>query len=320
MKSTHSVDTFLERIFARYHRAEYLYSDPLEFVHRYTDPWDREAVAIFGAVLAYGNVKQVRASVEKILGLLVAPMVARPGDAPAPGMLARAIREFRPESRAGLAGFKHRFNVADDFAVLVLLLQRSWRAHGSVGAHFLRLLPPDAADFSPALDALVREWKAAAREFPFWKKSFDYLLTAPEGGSTCKRWCMLLRWMGRQDSLDPGLWRAGSPLLPADSPGLRASQLVLPLDTHTSRISQYIGLTKRKSMNWKAAVEITDRLRGGDAADPVKYDFALARLGILSICKRKYRAEICEKCDLRPVCKFANAGEKRAARTAKRRR
>jgi endonuclease III len=84
----------------------------------------------------------------------------------------------------------------------------------------------------------------------------------------------------------------------------------MPLDTHTGRISQYIGLTRRKSLGWKAACEITDRLRECDAEDPVKYDFALARLGILDLCKRSYRAEICEKCELRPACKFANRSQK----------
>ena len=87
----------------------------------------------------------------------------------------------------------------------------------------------------------------------------------------------------------------------------------MPLDTHTGRISQYIGLTKRKSLNWKAAVEITERLRDCDSEDPVRYDFALARLGILELCQRRFRVEICRDCDLLRVCRFAQKGLSKSA-------
>jgi endonuclease III len=95
----------------------------------------------------------------------------------------------------------------------------------------------------------------------------------------------------------------GSPLLKTG--GIKSSQLVMPLDTHTGRISQYIGLTQRKTLNWLAAVEITDRLKEISPNDPTQYDFAMARLGILSLCQTKYRREICNQCELLTVCKFA---------------
>ena len=46
------VKDFLDPLYARFQRPEYLTSDPLEFVHRYDDPWDREAVALVAALLA----------------------------------------------------------------------------------------------------------------------------------------------------------------------------------------------------------------------------------------------------------------------------
>jgi uncharacterized protein (TIGR02757 family) len=117
---------------------------------------------------------------------------------------------------------------------------------------------------------------------------------------------MFLRWMGRKDQLDPGLWSETGPLRTAET-YLHPSQLVLPLDTHTGRISQYLSLTSRKSLNWKAALEVTARLRKSDPLDPTRYDFALSRMGILEYCKRKYRPEICEACQLLPACRFAQA-------------
>ena len=55
--------------------------------------------------------------------------------------------------------------------------------------------------------------------------------------------------------------------------------LLMPLDTHTFKVSQRLGLLKRKTYDMKASIELTNTLRIFDAKDPIKYDFALYRLG-----------------------------------------
>jgi uncharacterized protein (TIGR02757 family) len=55
--------------------------------------------------------------------------------------------------------------------------------------------------------------------------------------------------------------------------------LIIPLDTHTFQVSRRVGLLTRKSYDMRAALELTDRLRSFDPLDPIKYDFALYRLG-----------------------------------------
>jgi uncharacterized protein (TIGR02757 family) len=287
-----------------YHQKDYLSSDPLEFVHRYSDPWDQEAVALLAGLLAYGNVKQIRRSVEEALS-----RISR--QASSPREFVRSLGSATGRTKAGrlFAGYVHRFNVGADLVMLFRLLERSWREHGSLGAHFVRGLEPDAPDTSVALDRLIGEWKRWAREIDarVANGSFGYLLTAPEDGSCCKRWCMFLRWMGRRDELDPGLWTQGGALAGGFAEGrhLKPSQLVIPIDTHTGRISQYLALTRRKSLGWRAAVEVTQSLKACDPSDPTRYDFALARLGILDLCQRKYREHICGKCQLLPACRFA---------------
>ena len=62
------------------------------------------------------------------------------------------------------------------------------------------------------------------------------------------------------------------------------AKLVMPLDTHIHRITSFLGLNTRKSADWKTARALTDRLARFDASDPVRYDFALCRLGILDRC------------------------------------
>jgi len=160
------------------------------------------------------------------------------------------------------------------------------------------------------LDQLMGDWTGWIPEMKLKpSSSFYYFMTSPKDGSTCKRWCMLLRWMGRNDELDPGLWSKAGPLLDGLEPSqmLHASRLVIPLDTHTGRISQYLGLTERKSLNFKAAREVTENLKSVDPLDPTRFDFSLSRLGILDLCQRKYRAEICQQCQLLTGCRFARS-------------
>lgn len=296
-QETHLRD-FLNQLQARYHGPQYLSSDPLEFVHHYTDPWDQEVVALVAALLAYGNVKQIRKSVAEALRRMEESA----------GSPAAFVRN--PEPKA-FRGFVHRFNVGGDIVTLAKLIQESWERHGSVGAHFLSYLHPDDANISAALARFIAEWRSWARKPK--RSSFQYLLTSPSDGSCCKRWCMFLRWMGRRDDVDPGLWTANSPLAETfpDGRTLRADQLIIPLDTHTGRISQYLNLTRRKSLNWEAAVEVTENLKSCHSTDPVRYDFAISRLGILDLCQKSFRVEICRNCELLSVCGFAKSAAKK---------
>ncbi|MDD2399756.1 MAG: TIGR02757 family protein, partial [Sulfurovum sp.] len=85
---------------------------------------------------------------------------------------------------------------------------------------------------------------------------------------TYKRYLMFLRWMVRKDALDMGLWQK-----------IDKKDLLIPLDTHTFHVSRKLGLLQRKSYDMKAVLELTDMLKKFDSQDPVKYDFALYRLG-----------------------------------------
>ncbi len=85
---------------------------------------------------------------------------------------------------------------------------------------------------------------------------------------TYKRYMMYLRWMVRKDELDMGLWSK-----------IDKKDLLMPLDTHTFKMSQKLGLLKRRSYDMKAAIELTENFKRWDANDPVKYDFALYRIG-----------------------------------------
>ena len=86
--------------------------------------------------------------------------------------------------------------------------------------------------------------------------------------SPYKRYNMFLRWMVRDTDIDLGLFK-----------NLPKSELLMPLDVHTHRVSLNLGLIERKSYDFAAVSELTQKLRKFDANDPIKYDFALYRIG-----------------------------------------
>lgn len=82
---------------------------------------------------------------------------------------------------------------------------------------------------------------------------------------------MFLRWMVRRDNtgVDFGIWTRLSP-----------AQLSCPLDVYSGNVARKLGLLHRKQNDAKALFELDTALRGLDAKDPVKYDFALFGLGV----------------------------------------
>ena len=86
--------------------------------------------------------------------------------------------------------------------------------------------------------------------------------------SALKRYLMFIRWMVRKDFPDLGRWR-----------GVNPADLLVPLDTHSFSQAKRIGLITRSRADLLAAVELTRNLAVFDPLDPVKYDFALYRMG-----------------------------------------
>jgi uncharacterized protein (TIGR02757 family) len=86
---------------------------------------------------------------------------------------------------------------------------------------------------------------------------------------------MYLRWMVRNDAagVDFGIWKS-----------IKPSELICPLDLHVERTARKLGLLLRYKPDWQAAIELTNNLKLLDAADPVKYDFALFGISIEEKC------------------------------------
>lgn len=151
-------------------------------------------------------------------------------------------------------------------------MRAAYLAHGSLEALFLRGMEPSGKG---AREPLARFLEGFRAEWgPGLSRERDFLFPDPGKGSACKRHNLFLRWMVREkDGVDLGLWRILSP-----------RDLVVPLDTHMARMGRMLGLTFRRSADWKMAEEITVAFRAVCPDDPVKFDYALTRIGILGGC------------------------------------
>lgn len=259
-------------------------TDPVHLVRRYDEADDREVVGFCAAALAFGRVASVLQSVEALLGV----MGSRP---------AEFVRRFDPvRDSVRIEPLVHRWIRGRDLVALLLILQRMLKEAGTIEAFFLAGDDPMAPDVGPGLDsfaarALQTDLSAAyGRRMPK-RPGVCYFFPRPAAGSACKRLNLFLRWMVRRDAVDLGVWSRLSP-----------SRLVVPLDTHVIRVGRCLRLTRYVSPGWKMAAEITASLRAISADDPVRYDFSLCHIGMMSACGFS-RAQGDSQCPLRGVCR-----------------
>lgn len=285
----------LDRLSRAYPRA-ISQTDPIRFPASYDRPEDREVAGWIASAFAYGRVETILASVGRILAAL----------GPHPARAVDAIADFPRFAREDLAGFRHRFHSAADASALLYAVTTVRSRAGSVRAWFEDHQRPEDADVGgmisrAASGLLALDWRPAIgrRTLPV-DSPVRFFFPDPASGSACKRWNLYLRWMVRRDALDFGLWE-----------GIASSRLVVPTDTHVHLVSRRLGLTRRKSADWKTAREITDRLARFDPRDPVRYDYALCRLGVLGVCRKALSASGCGECPLTEGCP---AGRRRLRR------
>jgi len=241
----------LERLYCDLNQRRYVHPDPLEFLYRYDDARDREVVALVASSLAYGRVKQILADVSVVLQIL----------GPRPAL---RLTELSPKQlRTSLSGFKHRFSTGEHVAAMLIGAQRIMNRHGSLEACFAQAVNKGDRTVLPALTGLVSKLTEAA------DGECGHLLPDPARGSACKRLNLMLRWLVRRDNVDPGGWTC-----------VGTDRLIVPLDTHMHRIARALHLTGRKAADGRTAVEVTEAFGRISPADPVRYDFALTRLGI----------------------------------------
>ena len=217
--------------------------DPLLIASQYND----ETIALICALFAYGNARLIVKFLQSLDFSLL-----------------KASDEV---IRRTLSSHYYRFQNAEDVASIFIALKRLKEVDSIENIFYTGYKKEE--NILEGLWEFIDTLKSMTEHK---SRGYDFLLGSvphkKSGVGTYKRYMMYLRWMVRKDALDMGLWTK-----------IDKKDLLLPLDTHTFKVSQRLGLLKRKTYDMKATVEITQRLRKFDSSDPIKYDFALYRLG-----------------------------------------
>jgi uncharacterized protein (TIGR02757 family) len=267
-----------DRFYEEFDFQERIRHDPISFPRRYSDPEDIETAGFIAASFAYGKVELFKPVVENILG----PGGRRP---------AEFIKNFSPKKDARyLKDIRYRFNSEQDILCFIHMLSTTLKKWGTLKELFYSRLDPDSYSMKNALsgftDSILRIDTTPVYGRNIRPYGLKQLFPSPQKGSACKRTNLFLRWMVRKQDIDFGIWDR-----------IPSSHLIIPLDTHIARISQCLGLTRRRSADWKTAEEITEALKQFDPEDPLKYDFALCHHGIAGLCKGTKVRAICASCD-----------------------
>lgn len=272
---------FLDNLYDAFD-ASYIASDPIQMVHRFEQPCDQEIIAVLASAMAFGQVVQINKALSSVLTL----MDNQPH---------YYVTHFDPERELPRwQKWYYRMIRPEDVLRILYALKIILQKHQTLGKWITSHYRNEDVHLGITWSRCVDELKDTDKTHWQWRRArgvgFTFLLADPSKKSACKRAFLMLRWMVRKDSVDLGLWN------------LPTSKLLIPVDTHIQRIALYIGLTKRTDTSQKTAIEITDALKKLDAIDPVKYDFAICRLGILKMCPRKRRIVQCHACPIYDIC------------------
>ena len=217
--------------------------DPLLVASRHKD----ETISLICAMFAYGNAKLIVKFLESLdFSLLTA-----------------SDEVIKKE----LSSHYYRFQNSTDVSSLFIALKRLKEVDS-----IENILYEGYKKEESVLEGLWNFIEHLKEVYPYESRGYKFLVgSVPKkinSAGTYKRYLMYLRWMVRDDHLDLGLWSK-----------IEKKDLLMPLDTHTFKVSQKLGLLKRKTYDMKAVLELTERLKKFDVIDPIKYDFALYRLG-----------------------------------------
>lgn len=252
---TNELKDFLDSKVEQYNTPAFIKDDPVCIPHLFNRKQDIEIAGLFAAIFAWGNRTIIIKKCKELL--------QRMDNAPYDFILHHSDHDLKK-----LLGFKHRTFNDTDLLYFVHFLHHHYSYSESLETAFTAGMNEDDNNTENSLNYFF-SYFFSLEDAPARTKKH---IASPAKKSTCKRLNMFLRWMVRSDNkgVDFGIWKKISP-----------AQLVCPIDVHVARVAYRFNLLQRNQVDWYAGLELTNNLRTLDAADPVKYDFALFGLGVV---------------------------------------
>jgi uncharacterized protein (TIGR02757 family) len=247
--------SFLNKKVKEYNRPSFIAADPICIPHAFIKKQDVEIAGFFAAIFAWGNRTTIINKSRELMQLM--------DNAPHEFCLHHSEKDLQK-----LLLFKHRTFNPTDLLYFISFFQQHYSAHNSLETAFTKGMHKGDENIENALNGFY-DYFFSLPEVP--KRTLKHI-ASPAKKASCKRLCMYLRWMVRNDNcgVDFGIWKK-----------IKPSQLVVPLDVHVARVARHFKLLTRKQTDWAAALELTAAMKEIDAHDPAKYDYALFALGVL---------------------------------------
>ncbi len=245
----------LENACNNFNKPDFIKDDPVGIPHRFSKLQDIEITAFWAAMLAWGRRATIINKCEELIDLM--------DNAPH-----QFITQYEDKDLTRFENFKHRTFQLTDTLYFLHFFKNYYQQNESLETAFSQFLCKNDTHIGPALIGFHELFF----NDPLAPQRTRKHVSTPARNSSCKRLCMFLRWMVRQDNrgVDFGLWKNISP-----------AQLLCPLDVHVDRVARKYQLIQRKQRDWKTVLELSAALREFDPKDPVKYDFALFGLGVI---------------------------------------
>jgi len=236
----------------QYNRFDFIDYDPIQIPHKFSRKEDIEIAGFLTATISWGQRKSIIKNAYFLMELM--------DNSPHDFLLEADTSDWERVNR-----FVHRTFNGDDCVFFLHSLKNICIHHGGLENVFNIGYITDDSIFSA-----LTYFREIFISIPHDKHVTKHISDV-SSNSAAKRLNMFLRWMVRKDEngVDFGLWNK-----------IPSSALMLPLDVHTGNVARALGLLKRSQNDWKAVDEITTVLRTFDAADPIKYDYALFGYGV----------------------------------------
>ena len=311
----------LEELAQKYENKAFISDDPIQFPHRFQKAEDIEIAAFISSLFAYGNRKVFIKKLDELFeimknkphefvlkfypnngGIAIPPYKDYPRRV---GLLSRQHKSLVSDfgNVEKLKGFNYRFAKDFDIVEVFNILNKLYTQDGGLKKLFEHGYnnTPHPQPLSLAPSGLRQQGHTLhSSAVPFVShrgrgenkiqlmlqtvtdyfyanvknevgQGFYHLIPNPQNGGAMKRMNMLLRWMVRKGPVDLGVWDF-----------IPTSELLIPLDVHVARLSREMKLLNRSSNDFKAVIELSEKLREICPQDPVKYDFAIFGLGVNS--------------------------------------
>jgi uncharacterized protein (TIGR02757 family) len=250
-----NLQQFLNQKVSEYNNIAFIKPDPICIPHLFSKKQDIEIAGFFAAIFAWGNRTTIINKSKELMQLM--------DNAPHQFCLQHTDNDLKK-----LLNFKHRTFNPTDLYYFIAFFKEHYSNNESLEMAFIKNLKKEDENIEHALNGFY-DYFFSLEDVP--KRTMKHI-ASPAKKATCKRLCMYLRWMVRNDNkgVDFGIWK-----------NIKPAQLIVPLDVHVARVARHFNLIKRKATDWQTAVELTNEMKQFDKNDPAKYDFALFALGVL---------------------------------------